>query len=228
MNEKISKEMEDMMLPEDVKQLKQNKEEQKKGEEKVRGMELDEGEKKEEEPMRDVKDMSLGMDKKSEEEIKKEAEDKKVEEGKKQKAEAEKAKATLALGLVARLEKAFPDADEIDLGQDFKIRKGADGTFSLEDKASGTLKTEDLDRVEAFLKYKEAEKPGETQAEELVARIEKILPKESYVYITAEDVLCRKDDGSFSLSGTSLAELTQEQSTKLEDFLKAKEEETKE
>lgn len=223
-----SKEIEDMTLDDP----KGKKEEQERGKKEVTDMGLDEGLGREEREklIHDVKDMTLDEPAKDKEEEKKkeEEEKKKAEEERKKKDDEKDFKRPDVLDIKARLEKIVAvDVDEIDLGQDLKMKRHEDGSFTVEGASFDQLETATLLQIEAYLKFKESEKPDESQAKDFEARIEKLFPKESYLYITEKDVLVRRDDKSYSLNAIAIADLTDDRKKTLDDFLKLREKEQK-
>jgi len=57
-----------------------------------------------------------------------------------------------------RIQKLFPDVDIIDLIDDFKIMKMADGNYQVKGKSLKELASMDLEKIDAFLKKEEAKK----------------------------------------------------------------------
>lgn len=57
-----------------------------------------------------------------------------------------------------RIQKLFPDVDIIDLIDDFKIMKMADGNYQVKGKSLKELASMDLKKIDAFLKKEEDKK----------------------------------------------------------------------
>lgn len=57
-----------------------------------------------------------------------------------------------------RIQKLFPDVDMIDLIDDLKIMKMADGSYTVRGRPLQELATMDLQKIDTFLKEKEGEK----------------------------------------------------------------------
>ena len=57
-----------------------------------------------------------------------------------------------------RIQKLFPDVDMIDLIDDLKIMRMADGSYTVKGKPLKELATMDLKKIDAFLKEKEGKK----------------------------------------------------------------------
>lgn len=57
-----------------------------------------------------------------------------------------------------RLQKLFPEADVVDLIDDLKIMKMADGSYTVKGKKLKELESMDLKKIDDFLKEKEGEK----------------------------------------------------------------------
>lgn len=57
-----------------------------------------------------------------------------------------------------RIQQLFPDIDVIDLIDDFKIMKMADGSYTVKGKSLKELASMDLKKIDDFLKEKEGKK----------------------------------------------------------------------
>lgn len=57
-----------------------------------------------------------------------------------------------------RIQKLFPDVDVVDLIDDLKIMKMADGSYSVKGKKLSELASMDLKKIDDFLKEKEGKK----------------------------------------------------------------------
>ena len=58
----------------------------------------------------------------------------------------------------ARIQKLFPDVDVVDLIDDFKIMKMADGSYQVKGKPLNEIAKMDLEKIDAFLKEEEDKK----------------------------------------------------------------------